>query len=151
MGQVTARLTQLNKLIDFSAVSWPLYHAYHTDLRGCQSSCAIGQQSNLHIKVYQSIKQTWPGVQQGMWVEHGVYEIQLECRAGFNPKARVMVPFRSSSIPILLAVQGHPLAQTDRTQKEDEVTAQNNLLFFTNWKGFQSTGSLQQQSRCTSV
>ena len=53
-------------------------------------------------------------------------------QSGFNPKARALVPFRSSSIPILLEVQGHPLAQTDRTQKEDEVTAQNNLLFFTN-------------------
>ena len=62
-----------------------------------------------------------------------------------------MVPFRSSSIPIPLAVQGRPLAQTDRAHKEDEVSAQNNLLFFPNWKGFQSTGSLQQQSRCTSV
>ena len=41
-----------------------------------------------------------------------------------------MIPFHSSSVPILLAVQGHPLAQTDRTQKEDEVTARNNLLFF---------------------
>ena len=61
-----------------------------------------------------------------------VCKIWSERIAGFNPKARAMVPFRSSSVPIPLAVQGHPLAQTDRTQKEDEVTAQNNLLFFTN-------------------
>ena len=59
-------------------------------------------------------------------------ESGAERRAGFNPKARAMVPFHSSSVPIPLAVQGHPLAQTDRTQKEDEMTAQNNLLFFTN-------------------
>ena len=56
-------------------------------------------------------------------------EIKSERRAGFNPKARAMVPFRSSSIPIPLAVQGHPLAQTDRRQKQGDSPKQSTVLY----------------------